>query len=234
MAVRIRLQRHGKKGSPFYYIVAADARSKRDGRYIERIGSYNPNTNPATIDLDLDRAVDWLGNGAETSDTAKAILQYKGAMHRHHLNRGVAKGALTEEQATQKFEAWMAEKEAKINAGKSAIQKKLDDERNTRLAKEKEIKEARAAALAAAASPIVADVVTEEAPAADESTEASAEVEAAEETPAADESTEASAEVEAAEEAPAEDESTEASAEVEAAEEAPAEEGDDAEEKKED
>ena len=150
MAVRIRLQRHGKKGRPFYYIVAADARSKRDGRYIERIGSYNPNTNPAIIDLDLDRAVTWLGNGAETSDTAKAILSYKGAMYRHHLNRGVAKGALTEEQAAQKFEAWAAEKEAKINAGKSAIQKKKDDERSAVLAKETEIKNARTAALAAA------------------------------------------------------------------------------------
>ena len=101
MSVKIRLQRHGKKGKPFYWIVAADARAKRDGRYLEKIGTYNPNTNPATIDLDLNGAVNWLHNGAQPTDTARAILSYKGAMLKHHLDGGVRKGALTQEQADE-------------------------------------------------------------------------------------------------------------------------------------
>ena len=191
MAVRIRLQRHGKKGRPFYYIVAADARSKRDGRYIERIGSYNPNTNPATIDLNNDKAVQWLQNGAEMSDTARAILSYRGVLYRHHLLRGVAKGALTEEQADQKYEAWLAEKEAKINANISNIQKGRDEERAERLSREKAYSDQRAAALAAAASPLAEEVAEgEEAPAAEAAEEAPAEEPAAEaeEAPAEEES----------------------------------------------
>jgi len=99
MSVKLRLQRHGKKGKPFYWIVAADARSKRDGKFLEKIGSYNPNTNPAIIDLDVDGAVKWLQNGAQPTDTARAILSYKGALLKNHLAGGVRKGALTEEEA---------------------------------------------------------------------------------------------------------------------------------------
>ncbi len=110
MPVKIRLQRHGKKGKPYYWIVAADARAKRDGKYLEKIGAYNPNTNPATIDLDVDGAVKWLQNGAQPTDTARAILSYKGALLKNHLAGGVRKGALTEEQAEEKFNALLEEK----------------------------------------------------------------------------------------------------------------------------
>ena len=209
MAVRIRLQRHGKKGRPFYYIVAADARSKRDGRYIERIGSYNPNTNPATIDLNNDKAVQWLQNGAEMSDTARAILSYRGVLYRHHLLRGVAKGALTEEQADQKYEAWLAEKEAKINANISNIQKGRDEERAERLSREKAYSDQRAAALAAAASPLAEEVAEgEEAPAAEAAEEAPAEEPAAEAEEAPAEEAPAEEPAAEAEEAPAEEESS--------------------------
>ena len=110
MPVKIRLQRHGKKGKPFYWIVAADARSKRDGKFLEKLGIYNPNTNPATIELDVEGSVKWLGNGAQPTETAKRLLSYKGALLKHHLQGGVAKGALTQEEADKKFEAWVAEK----------------------------------------------------------------------------------------------------------------------------
>lgn len=121
--VKLRLRRQGRKGKPFYYIVAADARAPRDGRFIERIGSYNPNTNPATIDLNLDDAVRWLGNGAVPTDTCRAILSYKGAMYKHHLNKGVNKGALTQDQADEKFNAWLSEKESKVSAKLDSISK---------------------------------------------------------------------------------------------------------------
>ncbi|MBT8318420.1 MAG: 30S ribosomal protein S16 [Lutibacter sp.] len=146
MSVKIRLQRHGKKGKPFYWIVAADARSKRDGKYLEKIGTYNPNTNPATIDLDIDGAVQWLQNGAQPTDTAKAILSYKGAMLKNHLVGGVAKGALTEEQAEEKFQAWVADKEAKIAAKRDGLSKAKDDEKAKALAAEAKINEDRLAA----------------------------------------------------------------------------------------
>jgi small subunit ribosomal protein S16 len=107
MPVKIRLQRHGRKGQPFYWIVAADSRAKRDGKYLEKLGTYNPNVNPAAIDLDIDGAVKWLENGAQPTDTARAILSYKGALLKKHLNGGIAKGALTEEQAQAKFDAWI-------------------------------------------------------------------------------------------------------------------------------
>ena len=110
MSVKIRLQRHGKKGKPFYWIVAADARSKRDGRFLEKLGTYNPNTNPAQVDLDVDGSVKWLQNGAQPTETAKRLLSYKGAMLKNHLMGGVRKGALTEEQADEKFSAWLKEK----------------------------------------------------------------------------------------------------------------------------
>jgi small subunit ribosomal protein S16 len=123
MSVKIRLQRHGKKGKPFYWVVAADARSKRDGKYLEKIGTYNPNTNPATIDLNLDSAVRWLHNGAQPTDTAKAILSYKGALLKHHLDGGIRKGALTQEQADAKLAAWLEAKSGKVDAKKDGLSK---------------------------------------------------------------------------------------------------------------
>jgi len=146
MPVKIRLQRHGKKGKPFYWIVAADVRSKRDGKYLDKIGTYNPNTNPATIDLDIDGAVKWLQNGAQPTDTAKAILSYKGAMLKNHLVGGVRKGALTEEQAEEKFQAWVAEKEAKINAKVEGLSKAEADAKAKAFEAEVKINEERAAA----------------------------------------------------------------------------------------
>ena len=123
MSVKIRLQRHGKKGKPFYWVVAADARSKRDGKYLEKIGTYNPNTNPATIDLNLDSAVRWLHNGAQPTDTAKAILSYKGALLKHHLDGGIRKGALTQDQADAKLAAWLDAKSGKVDAKKDGLSK---------------------------------------------------------------------------------------------------------------
>ena len=147
MSVKIRLQRHGKKGKPFYWIVAADARSKRDGKYLEKIGTYNPNTNPASIDLDIDETVKWLQNGAQPTDTAKAILSYKGAMLKNHLVGGVRKGALTEEQAEEKFQAWSAEKEAKVTAKEDSLSKAKDDSKAAALAAEVKVNEDRLAAV---------------------------------------------------------------------------------------
>ena len=123
MAVKIRLQRHGKKNFAFFHIVVADSRAPRDGRYIEQIGSYNPNTNPATIVLDSEKALAWLNVGAQPTLTAKRLLSYEGVLLKKHLQGGVAKGALTQEQADQKFEAWKAEKAAKINAKKDGLSK---------------------------------------------------------------------------------------------------------------
>jgi len=167
MSVKIRLQRHGKKGKPFYWIVAADARAKRDGRFLEKIGTYNPNTNPASIDLNIDGAVKWLQNGAQPTDTARAILSYKGALLKNHLAGGVRKGALTEEQAEEKFNAWLAEKEGAVTAKKDSLAKAEADAKEKALAAEKEVnakREAEAAeAEAAAKAEAAAAEVTEEA-----------------------------------------------------------------------
>ena len=156
MSVKIRLQRHGKKGKPFYWIVAADARSKRDGRLLEKLGTYNPNTNPATIDLDLDGAVKWLQNGAQPTDTARAILSYKGALLKNHLAGGVRKGALTEEQAEEKFNAWLDEKSGKVAVKVDGLAKAKADAEAKALAIEKEVNEKRKAVA-------VEETVTEEA-----------------------------------------------------------------------
>lgn len=146
MSVKIRLQRHGKKGKPFYWVVAADARSKRDGRSLEKIGTYNPNVNPAVIELDVDKAVQWLQNGAQPTDTARAILSYKGVMLKNHLLGGVRKGALTEEQAEEKFQAWLAEKEKKVSDKESNLAKADEDAKAKILEAEKEINDKRQAA----------------------------------------------------------------------------------------
>lgn len=159
MPVKIRLQRHGKKGKPYFWIVAADSRAKRDGKYLEKLGAYNPNTNPATIDLDVDGAVKWLENGAQPTDTARAILSYKGALLKKHLAGGVKKGALTEEQAEAKFNVWMEEKAAKIQAKADGLTKAEADAKAKALEAEKAINEARIAA----AAPEVVEEVAEEA-----------------------------------------------------------------------
>ena len=163
MPVKIRLQRHGKKGKPFYWIVAADARAKRDGKYLEKLGVYNPNTNPATIDLSVDGAVKWLQNGAQPTDTARAILSYKGALLKNHLVGGVKKGALTEEQADEKFNAWLEEKAAKVQAKADGLSEADAKAKAEALAAEKAVNEARIAA----AAPVVEEEVAEEAPAAE-------------------------------------------------------------------
>ncbi|MEC4117593.1 MULTISPECIES: 30S ribosomal protein S16 [Myroides] len=150
MSVKIRLQRHGKKGKPFYWVVAADARAKRDGKYLQKIGTYNPNTNPATVDINVDAAVQWLFNGAQPTDTARTLLSYKGVMLKHHLQGGVRKGALTQEQADAKFTAWLEEKENKINAKKEGLSSSKAADKATRLAAEKEVNAKRAAAAAEA------------------------------------------------------------------------------------
>ena len=191
MSVKIRLQRHGKKGKPFYWIVAADARAKRDGRFLEKLGTYNPNTNPATINLDVDGAVKWLQNGAQPTDTAKTILSYKGAMLKNHLVGGVRKGALTEEQAEEKFQAWLEEKAGKVASKEEKVAKAKSDAKAKALEAEKAVNEAR---VAAAVEEATEEETSEEA--AEEVTEETTE-ESVEETP------EASAEVvaeEAAEE----------------------------------
>ncbi len=184
MAVKIRLQRHGKKGKPFYWVVAADARSKRDGKFLEKIGTYNPNTNPATIDLNLDKAVQWLHNGAQPTDTARAILSYKGALLKHHLDGGIRKGALTQEQADAKLAAWLDEKAGKVDAKKSGLSKAEADAKAKALKAEQEANAKRIAAQAEAAK---VEEVAEEAAA--EVTEEVVEA-AAEETPAVEENNE--------------------------------------------
>ena len=181
MPVKIRLQRHGKKGKPFYWIVAADSRVKRDGKFLEKLGTYNPTRVPAEINLDVDAAVKWLFNGAQPTDTARAILSYKGAMLKKHLLVGAKKGAFTEEEAEKKFQAWLTDKEAKI----AKHQKDVDDARAKdkadRLEKEKAVNQARAAAQKAANQAVVEEAAAAEAKAATEAAAANAPVDAVEE-----------------------------------------------------
>lgn len=148
MAVRIRLARKGRKKLAYYHIVVADSRSPRDGRYIEKIGNYNPLTNPATIELDFDKALGWLQNGALPTDTCRAILSYKGVLMKKHLLEGVKKGAFDEAEANRRFEEWLKQNEAKIEAKKSRLEKSQEDAISKRLNEEKKINEARAAKLA--------------------------------------------------------------------------------------
>lgn len=153
MPVKIRLQRHGKKGKPFYWVVAADSRSKRDGKFLEKLGIYNPNTNPATIELNVDNSVQWLQNGAQPTDTARAILSYKGVLLKHHLLGGVRKGALTEEQVEEKFNAWLEEKGQAIADKIGGLDKEKSDAKAAALKAEKAVNEKRAQAAAEAAAP---------------------------------------------------------------------------------
>lgn len=192
MPVKIRLQRHGKKGKPYYWIIAADGRSKRSGKYLEKLGHYSPTTNPAQIELNVDSAVKWLQNGAQPTDTVRAILSYKGALLKNHLAGGVRKGALTEEQAETKFNEWLETKKGSIDHKKATLTEAQEKAKAEKLVAEKAVSDKRAADAAATAAP------TEE--------EVTEEVEATAETPAAEvETTEApvakSAIEEAAEEA---------------------------------
>jgi small subunit ribosomal protein S16 len=148
MAVKIRLARKGRKKVAFYHIVVADSRSPRDGRYIEKIGTYNPVTNPATIELDFDKALGWLQNGALPTDTCRAILSYKGILMKKHLLEGVKKGAFDEAEANRRFDEWMKQNEAKIESKKSGLEKSQDESVADRLIHEKKVNEARAAKLA--------------------------------------------------------------------------------------
>ena len=167
MPVKIRLQRHGKKGKPFYWIVAADGRAKRDGKYLEKLGTYNPNMNPAEINLDIDGSVKWLQNGAQPTDTARAILSYKGVMMKNHLAGGVRKGALTEEQAEEKFNAWLESKGQEVESKKASLAEAKTKAAADALAAEKATNEARIAANA----PVVEEAVAVEGDAAASSEE---------------------------------------------------------------
>ena len=146
MAVKIRLQRHGRKGRPFYHIVVADSRVKRDGKFIDKIGTYNPITNPAIIELDVDKAVEWLDKGAQPTNTARNILSYKGALLKRHLMGGVAKGAFDEAEAEKRFNAWLEGKENQILAKKEGLTKKQQEEKAAQLEAERKVAEARKAA----------------------------------------------------------------------------------------
>ncbi len=207
MPVKIRLQRHGKKGKPFYWIVAADARSKRDGKFLEKLGIYNPNTNPATIDLNVDGAVKWLTNGAQPSDTAKRLLSYKGALLKHHLLGGLRKGALTEEQVAEKFNAWVAEKDAAVAAKISGLTQEQEVEKAKALAAEKAVNEKRVSDAQALEAEAAAEVAAAEAAEIAATEVAATEEVVAEEAVATEEVV--AEEVVATEEAPAEEEAGE-------------------------
>jgi len=209
MAVKIRLARRGRKKLALYDVVVADARSPRDGRFIERIGRYNPNTDPATVDLDEEKAFDWVMKGAQPTDTVRAMLSYRGIMLKKHLQIGVNKGAITQEEADKKFEAWLKEKDAKIEAKRAKLAKDAATEAKARKDAETKVKEARAEALKKKAEEAAA-----EAKAAEEGAEAATEEAEGEEAPAA--------EAEATEEKPAEE--PKAEAKEESAEEAKEEE----------
>jgi small subunit ribosomal protein S16 len=187
MSVKIRLQRHGKKGKPFFWIVAADARAKRDGKYLEKLGIYNPVTQPATIELNVDSSVKWLRNGAQPTDTAKRILSYKGALMKKHLLAGVDKGALTEEEAENKFEAWLSAKGDKISTAEEKAAKVKEEEREKALEAEREVNAKREAEAKA--------IQDEEDAKVREEAEAKAAAESEKETPAAEEPSEDSKEV---------------------------------------
>ena len=181
MAVKIRLQRHGKKGKPFYWIVAADSRAKRDGKYLQKLGVYNPNLNPARVEVNVEEALKWLQKGAIPTNTARTLLSYRGVMLKHHLNKGVLKGALKQEKADEQFQAWLKEKESKINTKQEKISKEINKSKADILKREQEANEKRIldreiAAKEAAAkeeasvegAPVEEAVAKEEAPTEDE------------------------------------------------------------------
>ena len=191
MATRIRLQRHGRKGKPVYNIVVADQRAPRDGKFIEKLGIYNPNTNPATINIDFDSTLNWMMKGAQPSNTARTILSYKGVMMKKHLLEGVRKGAFSEEEAEKRFAVWMEGKNKQVADKSASVLKANEDAKKAAFDVEKAKNEARAADLAAKNTPVVEEITeevveetTEETPVA-ESTEEVVE-ETTEETPVAE------------------------------------------------
>lgn len=192
MAVKIRLARHGKKNFAFFHIVVADNRAPRDGRYIAKLGTYNPNSNPAVIELDTDGALQWLYNGAQPTDTCRRILSYKGVLLKKHLQEGIKKGALTQEAADLKWNAWAAEKENKVTGKVSQLAQSTRDAKKAAAAEEAKVNEARAAELAKRKED---ERKAAEAAAAEAKAEANAEAEAvaesAQEAPAVEETPEA-------------------------------------------
>ena len=162
MATKIRLQRFGKKGKPFYHVVVADSRAPRDGKFIERIGSYNPNTNPATVEIEFEKALDWLNKGAQPTDTCRALLSYRGILYKKHLEGGIKKGALTQEQADAKFTEWLGGKEGKIEGKKDGLTKSKEEVKKAAFAAEVKKKGELAAIIAAKNAPPVEEVVEEE------------------------------------------------------------------------
>jgi len=198
MAVKIRLARRGRKKMAMYDVVVADARAPRDGRFIEKLGTYNPNTPVAAIDIDNERAFQWLMNGAQPTDTVKAMLSYRGVLLRKHLQIGVIKGAMTQEEADKKLEAWLKDKTSQIEGKEKQIADKAAADKKARLDAETKVNEARAEAIKKRQEEAEAATKAEEAEASAEETEAPA-AEASEEAPAA----------EAKEEAPAEEASEE-------------------------
>lgn len=188
MSVKLRLLRKGRKRKPFYYIVAADARAPRDGRFIERVGSYNPNTNPATIDLDLDKSVQWLQNGAQPTDTVRAILSYKGAMYKNHLLKGAAKGAFPVEEVETKFNAWLENKSAQIDAKRTKLADAKAAAEAEIFERESKVRAEREKAILAKNSPLADEVEEATAETAEEvAEEVAVEEVAVEEAPAAEE-----------------------------------------------
>lgn len=179
MAVKIRLARRGRKKQAMYDVVVADARAPRDGRFIEKIGTYNPNTNPASIKLDNDKAFTWLMNGAQPTDTVKAMLSYRGLMLKKHLQIGVIKGALTQEEADKKFEAWLSEKDAKIQGKSDKLAAEKEAAKKAKLEAEAKVNAARAEALAAKKAEAEAAAQPEAAEAEEPTAEAGATEEAA-------------------------------------------------------
>lgn len=186
MAVRIRLARRGKKASAFYHIMVADSRAPRDGKYIEKLGTYNPNTNPATIELNFDQALEWIRKGAQPSDTCRAILSYKGVMYKNHLLGGVAKGAFSEEEAEKRFEKWLEEKQGKIDAKAGKVVEAKAAAQKARIDTEVAINKKKAEELAAKLAEEAAEEAKEAAAAAAEEAEEEAPAEEASEEPKED------------------------------------------------
>lgn len=180
MATKIRLQRHGRKNYAFYPIVIADSRAPRDGRFIERIGSYNPNTNPATVTLNFERALYWVNVGAQPTDTVRRILSQEGVMLMKHLQGGVKKGSFDEAEAQKRFEAWKSAKQTRIDAQKSSVASKAEAEAKERFENEVAKNKAKAEEVAKKKAEIAAAKAEAEAAANAEATEAT------EETPAAE------------------------------------------------
>ncbi|MCB9246584.1 MAG: 30S ribosomal protein S16 [Flavobacteriales bacterium] len=201
MAVKLRLARNGRKKRPFYQIVVADERAPRDGRFIAKLGTYNPVTNPATISIDVDGAVSWLQKGAIPTDTVRAILSYKGVLYKNHLVNGVKKGAFPEEEIESRFSAWLEQKENQIQGKRDRLSDAKNQQAQEALERESKRRQAKAAAILSKTSELAGEVASEETATEEEAT--AAEVEAttegnvsteetpvAEETPAAEESTE--------------------------------------------